>query len=142
VLRLAAERDALKVVDDQIGQPSPAAMIADVTALVLAALRRGNAQPNGAELYHLAGAGALSWNAFAREIVTLARQTPGFELRLQTDAIAPIPTSGYPLPAARPANSRLDCGKLARDFGIEVPEWRPYLARMLQLLALKKSNGY
>lgn len=143
ILRLAAEREALNVVDDQIGQPSPASMIADVTALVLAASRRDtHTELDGARIYHLAGQGALSWNGFAREIVAQARQTPGFELKLLPEAIAGIPTSGYPLPAARPANSRLDCGKIERDFGIELPDWRPYLSRMLQLLALKKANGY
>jgi dTDP-4-dehydrorhamnose reductase len=143
VLRLAAEREALSVVDDQIGQPSPAAMIADVSALVLAALRSASRSTfDGAQLYHLAGQGALSWNGFAREIVAQARLTPGFELKLLPENIAGIPTSGYPLPAARPANSRLDCSKLERDFGIELPDWRPYLSRMLQLLALKKAHGY
>ena len=143
ILRLAADREALSVVDDQIGQPSPAAMISDSTALVLAALRTGRNPPRtGAEIYHLAGQGALSWNGFARAIVEQARLTPGFDLKLLPENIAGIPTSGYPLPATRPANSRLDCAKLQRDFGIELPDWRPYLARMLQLLALKKANGY
>jgi dTDP-4-dehydrorhamnose reductase len=143
ILRLAADREALSVVDDQIGQPSPAAMISDITALVLAALRTGRNPPRtGAEIYHLAGQGALSWNGFARAIVEQARLTPGFDLKLLPENIAGIPTSGYPLPATRPANSRLDCAKLQRDFGIELPDWRPYLARMLQLLALKKANGY
>ncbi len=144
ILRLAAEREALSVVDDQTGQPSPAAMIADVTALVLAALRRDGRQDSlsGTTLYHLAGRGAVTWNGFAREIVAQAARTPGFELKLLPENIAGIPTNGYPLPAARPANSRLDCGKIECDFGIELPDWRPYLARMLQLLALKKANAY
>jgi dTDP-4-dehydrorhamnose reductase len=143
ILRLAAEREALSVVDDQIGQPSPAAMISDVTGLVLAARRSGpQANAPEAQIYHLAGQGALSWNGFARAIVEQARRTPGFDLKLLPENIAAIPTSGYPLPAARPPNSRLDCHKLENDFGIELPDWRPYLARMLQLLALKKANGY
>lgn len=144
ILRLAADRDSLSVVDDQIGQPSPAAMLADVTSLVLASLRRGDhgMALSGGRLYHLAGKGALSWNGFAREIVSQARRTAGFELKLQAEDIAPIPTSSYPLPAARPANSRLDCTQLESDFGLELPDWRPYLSRMLQLLALKKANGY
>ena len=143
ILRLAADREALSVIDDQIGQPSPAAMIADVTSLVLAALRSSSqAHTPPTQIYNLAGQGALSWNGFARAIVEQARLTPGFDLKLLPENIAAIPSSGYPLPAARPANSRLDCSKLQRDFGIETPAWRPYLARMLQLLALKKANGY
>lgn len=141
ILRLASERDALSVIDDQIGQPSPAAMISDVTGLILAA-RRGKEITQGAQIYHLAGTGAVSWNGFAREIVRQASRTHGFELKLLPENIAAIPTSDYPLPAARPANSRLDCSKLEADFGVELPDWRPYLSRMLQLLALKKANGY
>ena len=105
-------------------------------------LRCGELQKAGENrIYHLAAANPVSWCEFAREIVRQARATPGFDLRLMPEAIAPIPSSAYPLPARRPANSRLDCGRLAADFGLEMPDWRPYLGRMLQLLALKK-NGY
>jgi hypothetical protein len=70
-------------------------------------------------------------------IVELAGQTPGFDLRLTPEAINAIPTAEYPTPAARPANSRLDCSSGSR-FGLQMPDWQPYLARMLQLLALKQ----
>ncbi len=66
---------------------------------------------------------------------------PGFDLRLTPEAIRAIPSSEYPTVAARPLNSRLDCAHLEHDFGLRMPDWQPYLARMLQLLSLKQ-NGY
>ncbi|MDR1995379.1 dTDP-4-dehydrorhamnose reductase [Azonexus sp.] len=142
ILRLAREKDGLNVIDDQVGSPTPAALIATVTGVVLAMLRRGDMLAAGENrLYHLAAAHPVSWCTFARTIVGLAGAMPGFELRLTPDAIRPIPAAEYPLPARRPANSRLDCRRLENDFGLLMPDWQPYLERMLQLLALKR-NGY
>jgi dTDP-4-dehydrorhamnose reductase len=151
ILRLAREKDSLSVVDDQIGAPTPAALIATVTGLVLAMERctpRGLPTGRGVlpeneknRIYHLAGSGFVSWYQFARTIVDFANATPGFDLRLKAENIVPISTSDYPTPAARPANSRLDCSRLESDFGLQMPDWRDYLARMMQLLALKQ-NGY
>lgn len=142
ILRLARQKDMLNVVDDQVGAPTPAALIATVTGLVLAMERYG-AQPEKGknQTYHLAASGFVSWHQFARTIVDLANTTPGFDLRLKSENIAAIPTSGYPTPAVRPVNSRLDCSRLESDFGLQMPDWQPYLARMMQLLALKQ-NGY
>lgn len=142
VLRLAGEGRALRIVDDQIGSPTPAAMISSVTGLVLAVLRRGGALADGAQVYHLAAANPVSWCGFARAIVEDAARTPGFSGLPAPEAITAIATADYPLPAPRPANSRLDCGRLEADFGLAMPDWRPYLNRMLQLLALKSANGY
>lgn len=139
ILRLAAERDSLRVVDDQVGSPTPAALIATVTGMVLARDRQDH---QGVETYHLAAANPVSWNVFARAIVACAQRTPGFSLKLTPEAIAPIPSADYPLPAPRPANSRLDCRKLEAAFGLTMPDWLPYLERMMQLLALKAQNGY
>ncbi len=142
ILRLAREKDQLKVVDDQIGSPTPAALVATVTGIVLAMLKRGaDLEPHENRLYHLSAANPVSWHGFARTIVELACQTPGFNLTLQPDGINPIPSSQYPTPVRRPLNSRLDCRRLESDFGLEMPDWQPYLVRMLQLLALKQ-NGY
>lgn len=142
ILRLAREKDTLSVVDDQIGAPTPAALIATVTGLVLALECYGARAKNGKnQTYHLAASGFVSWHQFARTIVDLANTTPGFDLRLKSENIVAIPTSGYPTPAVRPANSRLDCSRLESDFGLQMPDWQPYLARMMQLLALKQ-NGY
>lgn len=142
ILRLAREKDSLNVVDDQVGSPTPAALIATVTGVVLAMLGCGQRLEKGENrLYHLAAARPVSWCEFARTIVELAGQVPGFDLRLTPEAIRPISTAEYPTPARRPANSRLDCSRLESDFGLQMPDWQPYLARMLQLLALKQ-NGY
>lgn len=142
ILRLARDGRALRIVDDQVGSPTPAAMISSVTGLVLAALRRGDALADGAHLYHLAAANPVSWCGFARAIVEDAAHTPGFSGLPAPESIAAIGTADYPLPAPRPVNSRLDCSRLEADFGLEMPDWRPYLNRMLQLLALKSANGY
>lgn len=143
ILRLAAERDSLNVVDDQVGSPTPAALIATVTGVVLAMLRHGREMlPGEQRLYHLAARRPVSWCDFARAIVTGAGQTPGFALALAAESIHPIATADYPCAARRPLNSRLDCHRLERDFGLQMPDWEPYLRRMLQLLALKQRNGY
>ncbi|PKO86151.1 MAG: dTDP-4-dehydrorhamnose reductase [Betaproteobacteria bacterium HGW-Betaproteobacteria-12] len=142
ILRLAREKEALNVVDDQVGSPTPAALIATVTGVTLAMLRRGALLEAGeSRLYHLAAARPVSWCEFARTIVSLAGAMPGFELRLKSEAIRAIGTADYPTPARRPANSRLDCSRLENDFGLQMPDWQPYIERMLQLLALKQ-NGY
>lgn len=142
ILRLAREKERLCVVDDQIGSPTPAAMLATVTGIGLAMLRHGAALGEGeSRLYHLAAARPVSWCEFARTIVGLAGQASGFDLRLKPDAISAISTADYPTPALRPMNSRLDCSQLEKDFGLQMPDWQPYLERMLQLLALKQ-NGY
>lgn len=142
ILRLAREKESLNVVADQIGSPTPAALIATVTGVVLAMLQHGKLLEKGeSRLYHLAAARPVSWCDFARTIVELAGQAPGFDLRLKSGAIRAISTAEYPTPARRPANSRLDCGRLENDFGLQMPDWQPYLERMLQLLALKQ-NGY
>lgn len=130
ILRLAKERSELRVVADQIGAPTPAALIADVTAQVLGqVLRRPDLVPAGG-LYHLATAGETSWHGFARRIVAEAAAL-GAELSLTPDAIEAIPTSGYPLPAPRPANSRLDCSKLQNAFNLYLPDWQAPLAQIL-----------
>jgi len=142
ILRLAREKEVLDVVADQFGSPTPAALIATVTGVVLAMLRRGQLLEKGENrLYHLAAARPVSWHAFAQTIVGLASAAPGFNLRLRPAAIRPIASGEYPSAARRPLNSRLDCGRLENDFGLQMPDWQPYLERMLQLLALKQ-NGY
>jgi dTDP-4-dehydrorhamnose reductase len=141
ILRLAGEGRSLRIVDDQVGAPTPAALIADVTSQILAASRRGT-QIEEHRLYHLAAANPVSWCGFSREILRLAAVTPGFEGLPAADSVAGIGTADYPLPAPRPANSRLDCSKLEHDFDLELPDWRPFLSRMLQLLAPKRANGY
>jgi dTDP-4-dehydrorhamnose reductase len=142
VLRLAREKRTLNVVSDQVGSPTPAALIATVTGIVLAMLRQGHAMNRETQRrYNLCCGRPVSWHQFAHAIVDLAGAMPGFDLRLKPEAIIAIPSSEYPTAAARPANSRLDCGRLEKEFGLRMPDWQPYLVRMLQLLALKPNGS-
>jgi dTDP-4-dehydrorhamnose reductase len=130
MLRLAAERDSLNVVADQIGAPTSAALIADATAQVIGQLAFRPAGDLPAGLYHLVAAGETSWHGFAQAIVAgaLAR---GRTLKVTPDRIRPIATSEYPLPAKRPANSRLDTSRLQETFGLVMPPWQAGLDHVL-----------
>ena len=142
ILRLAAEKETLNVVDDQTGSPTPAALIATVTGLALGVLQQGRQMaPDEHRIYHLAAANPLSWCGFAKAILTMASETPGFCLKMRAEDVRGIPGEAYPTPARRPMNSRLDCAKLESDFGLQMPDWQPYLGRMLQLLSLRQ-NAY
>ena len=120
MLRLGAERDTLTVVADQIGGPTPAR---DIAAACLKMAETLKTEPDKGGIYHFAGAPDVSWAGFAREIMVQAGLTC---------EITDIPTSAYPTPAARPANSRLDCSTLETAFGITRPDWRAGLAQILQ----------
>jgi len=127
MLRLAAERDRLNVIDDQIGAPTGAELLADVTAH---AARRVLAEPALAGLYHCVASGETSWFDYARFVIEWAR-AHGQPVRVAPDAIQPIPTSAYPTPAARPLNSRLATNKLQQAFGLAMPHWQAGVERML-----------
>ena len=127
MLRLAAERDSLTVIDDQIGAPTGADLLADITAH---ALRLAVADPALGGTYHAVAAGQVSWCGYARHVIGWARQR-GLALKCSPDAVAAIPTSAYPTPAQRPLNSRLDTHKLRRSFGLTLPDWRVGVDRML-----------
>nr|WP_316640615.1 dTDP-4-dehydrorhamnose reductase [uncultured Roseateles sp.] len=134
ILKLAAQREQLNVVADQIGSPTSAELLADITAHALRqTLQQPLQQMQLAGLYHLSAAGHTSWQGFASFIVeqALAR---GQDLRLRPEAIAAIPSSGYPTPARRPLNSRLDCSKLMHNFDLKLPPWQQGALRTLQQL--------
>lgn len=125
MLRLAAERERLTVIDDQIGAPTGAELIADVTAH---AIRSTLADGNLCGTYHLAAGGQTSWHGYARFVIDHA-QRAGKTLAVKD--IVPIPTASYPTPATRPLNSRLDTRRLSSRFGLHLPDWRDGVARML-----------
>ena len=127
MLRLAQEREQLKVIDDQIGAPTGAELIADVTALALRAVLQ---KPEQAGIYHLAAGGEVSWFDYARFVIEQARQR-GLPIKVAPEAIEPIPTRAYPLPAKRPHNSRLDTRKLKQSFDLVLPDWRVGVTRVL-----------
>lgn len=127
MLRLAAERDALNVIDDQVGAPTGAELLADVTAQ---ALPRAMANPSLGGLYHCVAGGETSWHGYARHVIERARAA-GAPLKVAADAVRPIATTQYPTPAARPLNSRLDTRKLRAAFGLHLPPWQAGVDRML-----------
>ena len=127
MLRLAQERDQLKVIDDQIGAPTGAELLADVTAH---ALRTVENRTELAGIYHLAAGGETSWHGYAKFVIEQARHA-GQQVRVAPEAIEAILTSDYPTPAERPLNSRLDTRKLQATFGLILPEWKTGVARML-----------
>lgn len=127
MLRLAQERDSLKVIDDQIGAPTGADLLADVTAH---AIRAAQQRPELAGLYHLTAAGETSWYGYARFVLDHAQRAE-LALKVAPGAIQPVPTSAFPTPAMRPLNSRLDTAKLRNAFGLTLPAWQTGVARML-----------
>lgn len=126
MLRLASDRETLSVVADQIGAPTGADLIADVTAQ---ALRQALQQPELAGLYHLAAAGEVSWHGYASEVIAFAKANG--EL-LAVKAIEPVETTAYPTPAHRPLNSRLNTQKLRATFSLHLPDWQSGVTRMLR----------
>lgn len=135
ILRLAQDRDELKVVADQFGAPTSAELIADTTALcVNTIMQRLERFAEVEGIYHLVASGDTSWHDYAKSIVETATQL-GWPLKLVSNSIYPIATSEYPLPAKRPSNSRLATTKLSRVFGIEPPLWHIHLKRVLEELA-------
>ncbi|MFZ2266501.1 MAG: dTDP-4-dehydrorhamnose reductase [Azonexus sp.] len=131
MLRLAGERDALKIVADQFGAPTSAALLADVTAQVLGQYKRQGRADFPFGLYHLVAAGCTTWHAYAQTVVRAALAA-GKPLRLTADEVLPISTADYPLPAPRPANSRLSTRHLRQTFGLELPAWESGLDHVLQ----------
>ena len=127
MLRLAAERERLTVIDDQFGAPTGADLIADVTAH---AIRASLLQPALGGLYHLVAGGQTTWHGYASHVIAQARLIqPG--LALKVSEIAPVPTSAFPTPAKRPLNSRLATHKLQKTFGLVLPPWQQGVNRML-----------
>ena len=121
MLRLGRERDSLRVVDDQFGVPTSARLIAEVTAACIGRLATGSPLASG--VYHLAPHGETTWCRFARAILAAAREQ-GVPLRCPPENVVGIGTADYPLPARRPANSRLDTTKLETALNIRLPEWQ------------------
>ncbi len=127
MLRLAGEREQLNVINDQIGAPTGADLLADVTAHAIRQALQ-DASVNG--LYHLVAGGETSWHAYASFVIDFARQV-GHATKVAPEAIQPVPTSAFPTAAKRPNNSRLDTRKLENTFGLLLPMWQQGVERML-----------
>jgi len=144
MLRLGAERDELRVVDDQIGAPTPARLIAEVTARAIAqwstppstgrgSMRSIGGMPTLDGTYHLVASGQTSWCGFARAIFERAQRTGLIE---RAPVVHAIGTADYPTKATRPAFSVLDTTKLRDAFGIDLPDWQAALDGVIGELAL------
>jgi dTDP-4-dehydrorhamnose reductase len=127
MLRLAQVRESLTVIDDQIGAPTGADLLADITAH---AIRTARQRSELSGLYHLVAGGETSWHGYASFVLDFARSA-GITLKVAPDAIRPVPTSAFPTPARRPHNSRMDTTKLQHTFDLNLPSWQTGVARML-----------
>ena len=127
MLRLAQQRDSLNVIDDQVGAPTSAELLADITAH---AIRTSGQRQDISGLYHLVAAGETSWYGYANFVLNFARQA-GVKLTVAPEDVFPVTSSEFPSPARRPKNSRLDTGKLQSTFDLSLPSWEAGVARML-----------
>ena len=127
MLRLAQEREEIKVVADQIGAPTGADLLADVSAHMI---RHTLVNPALGGLYNVVASGETSWHGYAQHVIEAARAR-GLPLRVQPDAVRAISTAEYPTPAVRPLNSRLTTEKVRRTFGLTLPPWTQGVDRLL-----------
>lgn len=127
MLKLAQERDSLKVVNDQMGAPTGADLLADVTAH---AIRTALQKPNVSGLYHLVASGETSWHEYACFVIDFARQA-GLEIKVAQTAIQAVPSTEFATVAKRPLNSRLNTNKLQKTFSLHLPDWQSGVTRML-----------
>lgn len=132
MLERARTMDRLQVVADTFGVPTSAELLADVTALAVAHCRSAPSAPYGT--YHLVPSGETTWHGYAQFLIEQARAR-GLPVRVAQADIAPVPASAFPAPAARPLNSRLDNRAVQRAFGLELPDWRVHVRRLVDELA-------
>jgi dTDP-4-dehydrorhamnose reductase len=128
MLRLAQERDEIKVVADQVGAPTGAELLADVSAHMI---RHTLVNPALSGLYNVVAAGETSWHGYAQHVIEAARAR-GLPIRVKAENLRAIPTADYPTPAVRPLNSRLSTDKVRRHFGLTLPHWTQGVDRMLE----------
>ena len=127
ILKLAQERETLSVIHDQIGAPTGADLLADVTALTL---RQAQQDDRLSGIYHLVAAGETSWYGYAKFVTELARDA-GISLKVEPEDILAVPSTDFPTVARRPMNSRLDTSKLTQNFGLHLPHWQVGVRRLL-----------
>jgi dTDP-4-dehydrorhamnose reductase len=133
MLRLASEQDGLRVVADQIGAPTSTDVLAKVTANLLQTMLPAAKDDARFGTYHLAASGETTWHAYAQYILAGALKR-SVHLTCKPESIEPIPTHAYPLPAPRPANSRLNTEKIRSNFGVELPAWQVGVDAILDAL--------
>ena len=131
MLNLAQQREELSIIDDQIGAPTSAELIADVTAHALIHVLNDQSKSG---IYHLVASGETSWFEYAKYVFEQAENTG---LNLAVKKVNPIPTTAYPTPAKRPHNSRLDNQKIQQTFHLVMPEWKVHVKRTVTELLSK-----
>jgi dTDP-4-dehydrorhamnose reductase len=134
MLRLAQERDKLTVINDQIGAPTGADLLADITAHAIRQVFQHDQDEladTTAGIYHLVAAGETNWFDYARHVIAQARQLQP-AIQIKATEILPVPTSAFPTPARRPHNSRMNTSKVQRTFGLTLPHWQVGVNRMLE----------
>lgn len=129
ILRLAKEKESLNIIADQFGAPTSARLLADSTAVIAQELLHGETGKFGT--YHLVGAGETTWHGYARKVIETANAL-GVLTKVGPDAISPIPTEAYPLPALRPKNSRLSTTKIRNAFNLDIPHWEQDVEAVLK----------
>ena len=134
MLKLAQERDALRVVADQVGAPTSAELIAETTTIILSKMAGQPEDDPRWGIYHLTAGGMTNWHAYASYVIALARAA-GWPIRVADDAIAAIRTEDYPVAAIRPMNSCLDTNKLCQTFDVSLSEWQIGVHAVLKHLA-------
>ena len=127
MLKLAQERENLKVINDQIGAPTGADLLADITAH---AIQKARHCPEVSGLYHLVAGGETSWHGYASYVLDFARSA-GVALKVAPGSIVPVPTSAFQTTAKRPHNSRMNTEKLKKTFDLNLPNWESGVERML-----------
>lgn len=130
ILRLAAEKAELTVVSDQVGTPTSAEMVADITALCIRHILETASAHEISGTYHLVASGNTNWHAYARYILSEAQRI-GIELACTKDGVTPISADSYPTKAARPKYSILDNKKIRETFNLSLPSWEFFVTRML-----------
>ena len=140
MLRLAAERDALRVVADQIGVPTSTQLLAQVTLTILKTMLQAESNDKRFGTYHVAASGETSWHAYAQYVIAGAVRR-GVQLKVKPESIEPIETSAYPLPAPRPANSRLNTDKVRTNFGVSLSPWQEGVDAILDELVKKMTSN-
>ncbi len=135
MLNAARKTDRLRVVADQRGSPTAAADLAEVVLDIVDSLGRGGADDR-AGLYHACGSGWTTWHEFA---VAIFEEAASYGAPVPT--VEAIATAEWPTPARRPVDSRLDCGKLERSFGLRLPPWRASLARTIGQIFAPSNSG-
>ena len=131
MLRLAKERDSLSIVADQMGAPTSAALLADVTAQLIGRMQREGRSTFPFGLYNCTNGGVTSWHAYACFVLQQALDA-GVALKTHPAQVKPITTAEYPLPAIRPANSQLDTALFCSTFDLILPDWQQGLHHILQ----------